>query len=136
MYQKHYKDRQNIIFYDDNCVLCNYSIQFLIKKDPQNQFLFAPLQGKLAKKSIDLIYIKKLDSFVILSNCNSYVKGRAIKFIIRHLETLSFYNWLLFIPNPILDLAYSFVGKIRYKVFGKSKNCLYLNKEIKKRFII
>ena len=133
MYSKSYK---NIIFYDDNIFLCNHSIQFLIKKDPQNQFVFAPLQGKLAKKSIDLIYIKKLDSFVILSNCNSYVKARAIKFIIRHLETLSFYKWVLFIPNPILDLAYSFVGKIRYKVFGKSKNCLYLNKEIKKRFII
>ena len=133
MYSKSYK---NIIFYDDNCVLCNHSIQFLIKKDLQNQFVFAPLQGKLAKKSIDLIYIKKLDSFVVLSNGNSYVKGRAIKFIIQNLKTLSFYKWVLFIPNPILDLAYSFIGKIRYKVFGKSKNCLYLNKKIKNRFII
>jgi predicted DCC family thiol-disulfide oxidoreductase YuxK len=133
MYSKSYK---NIIFYDDNCVLCNHSIQFLIKKDPQNQFVFAPLQGKLAKKSIDLIYIKKLDSFVVLSNGSSYVKGRAIKFIIQNLKTLSFYKWVLFIPNPILDLVYSFIGKIRYKVFGKSKNCLYLNKKIKNRFII
>ena len=133
MYFKSYK---NIIFYDDNCVLCNHSIQFLIKKDLQNQFVFAPLQGKLAKKSIDLIYIKKLDSFVVLSNGSSYVKGRAIKFIIQNLKTLSFYKWVLFIPNPILDLAYSFIGKIRYKVFGKSKNCLYLNKKIKNRFII
>ena len=127
---------KKIIFYDDNCVLCNHSIQFLIKKDLQNQFVFAPLQGKLAKKSIDLIYIKKLDSFVVLSNCNSYVKGKAIKFVINNLETLSFYKWVLFIPNPILDLAYSFIGKIRYKVFGKSKNCLYLNKKLKNRFII
>ena len=127
---------KKIIFYDDNCVLCNHSIQFLIKKDLQNQFVFAPLQGKLAKKSIDLIYIKKLDSFVVLSNCNSYVKGKAIKFIIQNLKTLSFYKWVLFIPNPILDLAYSFIGKIRYKVFGKSKNCLYLNKKLKNRFII
>ena len=133
MYSKSYK---NIIFYDDNCVLCNHSIQFLIKKDLQNQFVFAPLQGKLAKKSIDLIYIKKLDSFVLLSNGNSYVKGRAIKFIIQNLKTLSFYKWVLFIPNSILDLVYSFIGKIRYKVFGKSKNCLYLNKKIKNRFII
>ena len=133
MYSKSYK---NIIFYDDNCVLCNHSIQFLIKKDLQNQFVFAPLQGKLAKKSIDLIYIKKLDSFVVLSNGNSYVKGKAIKFIIQNLKTLSFYKWVLFIPNFILDLVYSFIGKIRYKVFGKSKNCLYLNKKIKNRFII
>jgi predicted DCC family thiol-disulfide oxidoreductase YuxK len=133
MYSKSYK---NIIFYDDNCVLCNHSIQFLIKKDIQNQFVFAPLQGKLAKKSIDLIYIKKLDSFVVLSNGNSYVKGKAIKFIIQNLKTLSFYKWVLFIPNSILDLVYSFIGKIRYKVFGKSKNCLYLNKKIKNRFII
>ena len=130
------KPYKNIIFYDDNCVLCSHSIQFLIKKDLQNQFLFAPLQGKLAKKSIDLIHIKKLDSFVVLSNCNSYVKGKAIKFVINNLETLSFYKWVLFIPNPILDLAYSFIGKIRYKVFGKSKNCLYLNKKLKNRFII
>jgi|TARA_B110000444_G_C18586281_1_gene476331 predicted DCC family thiol-disulfide oxidoreductase YuxK len=133
MYSKSYK---NIIFYDDNCVLCNHSIQFLIKKDLQNQFVFAPLQGKLAKKSIDLIYIKKLDSFVVLSNGNSYVKGKAVKFIIQNLKTLSFYKWVLFIPNSILDLVYSFIGKIRYKVFGKSKNCLYLNKKIKNRFII
>ena len=133
MYSKSYK---NVIFYDDNCVLCNHSIQFLIKKDLQNQFVFAPLQGKLAKKSIDLIYIKKLDSFVVLSNGNSYVKGKAIKFIIQNLKTLSFYKWVLFIPNSILDLVYSFIGKIRYKVFGKSKNCLYLNKKIKNRFII
>ena len=133
MYSKSYK---NIIFYDDNCVLCNHSIQFLIKKDLQNLFVFAPLQGKLAKKSIDLIYIKKLDSFVVLSNGNSYVKGKAVKFIIQNLKTLSFYKWVLFIPNSILDLVYSFIGKIRYKVFGKSKNCLYLNKKIKNRFII
>ena len=133
MYSKSYK---NIIFYDDNCVLCNHSIQFLIKKDLQNQFVFAPLQGKLAKKSIDLIYIKKLDSFVVLSNGNSFVKGKAIKFIIQNLKTLSFYKWVLFVPNSILDLVYSFIGKIRYKVFGKSKNCLYLNKKIKNRFII
>ena len=133
MYSKSYK---NIIFYDDNCVLCNHSIQFLIKKDLQNQFVFAPLQGKLAKKSIDLTYIKKLDSFVVLSNGNSYVKGKAIKFIIQNLKTLSFYKWVLFIPNSILDLVYYFIGKIRYKVFGKSKNCLYLNKKIKNRFII
>ena len=133
MYFKSYK---NIIFYDDNCVLCNHSIQFLIKKDLQNQFVFAPLQGKLAKKSIDLIYIKKLDSFVVLSNGNSYVKGKAVKFIIQNLKTLSFYKWVLFVPNSILDLVYSFIGKIRYKVFGKSKNCLYLNKKIKNRFII
>ena len=132
----HLNSYKNIIFYDDNCVLCNHSIQFLIKKDRQNQFLFAPLQGKLAKKSIDDVYIKKLDSFVILSNGNSYVKGKAIKFIIQNLKTLSFYKWVLFVPNSILDLVYSFIGKIRYKVFGKSKNCLYLNKKIKNRFII
>ena len=132
----HLNSYKNIIFYDDNCVLCNHSIQFLIKKDLQNQFVFAPLQGKLAKKSIDLIYIKKLDSFVVLSNGNSYVKGKAIKFIIQNLKTLSFYKWVLFIPNSILDLVYSFIGKIRYKIFGKSKNCLYLNKKIKNRFII
>ena len=128
--------KKKIIFYDDNCALCNYSIQFVIKKDTKNQFLFASLKGKFAKKTIEAIHIKNLDSLVIFDDFNIYVKGKAIKFIIRNLENLSFYKWVLFIPNPILDIAYSFIGKIRYNVFGKSKNCLYLNKKIKNRFII
>jgi predicted DCC family thiol-disulfide oxidoreductase YuxK len=130
------KPTKIIIFYDDNCVLCNHSIQFLIKRDIQKQFLFSPLQGKLAKKLIDPNYIKKLDSFVIFTKSNTYIKGKAIKFIINNLKSLYFYKWILFIPNPILDLAYSLIGKIRYKVFGKSKNCLYLNEKLKTHFIV
>ena len=130
------KPTKIIIFYDANCVLCSHSIQFLIKRDIQKQFLFSPLQGKLAKKSIDPNYIKKLDSFVILTKSNTYIKGKAIKFVINNLKSLYFYKWVLFIPSPILDLAYSLIGKIRYKVFGKSKNCLYLNEKLKTHFIV
>ena len=136
MINKNSKPIKIIIFYDDNCVLCSYSIRFLIKKDSENYFLFSPLQGKLAKKSINPRYIKNLDSFVILSKSNTYVKGAAIKIIINNLKNLYFYKWVLFIPNPILDLIYSLVGNIRYKIFGKSQNCLYLNEELKNRFII
>ena len=64
------KPTKIIIFYDDNCVLCSHSIQFLIKRDIQKQFLFSPLQGKLAKRLIDPNYIKKLENkFASYLNC-------------------------------------------------------------------
>lgn len=34
-----------VIFFDGVCNLCNRSVQFVIKHDKKQQFLFAPLQG-------------------------------------------------------------------------------------------
>ena len=42
-----------LIFYDGECGFCQFWIQFLLKRDYKNYFLFAPLQGKLALKYIE-----------------------------------------------------------------------------------
>gem|GEM_PF-342903 len=42
-----------LIFYDGECGFCQFWIQFLLKRDHKNYFLFTPLQGKLALKYIE-----------------------------------------------------------------------------------
>ena len=64
---KFYKAK-NIIFYDNNCALCNFSVNFIIKNDPDHKFHFSPIQGNIAKKVLDIKYIHTINSLVLLSN--------------------------------------------------------------------
>ncbi|MGH2566466.1 MAG: thiol-disulfide oxidoreductase DCC family protein, partial [Ginsengibacter sp.] len=42
--------QQSIILFDGVCNLCNVAVQFVIKRDRKNQFVFASLQSEEAKK--------------------------------------------------------------------------------------
>ena len=125
-----------IIFYDEVCALCNYSLKFLINNDERNFFLFSPLQGQIAKQMLDEDYQKNLNTFVIVNNNKIHTKAKAIKFLIRNVEGFKKFSFLLLIPSPIIDLFYVLVGQIRYKVFGKTKNCLYLDNRFKNKFLV
>ena len=98
---KFYKAK-NVIFYDDNCALCNFSISFIIKNDPDHKFYFSPIQGDIAKKVLDIKYINNINSLVLLSNVEVYTKARAVKYIIYSLYKLKFYKFIIFIPNSNL----------------------------------
>ena len=50
-----------IIFYDEVCALCNFSLKFLINNDVSNMLLFSPLQGKVAKQMLSEDYQKNLN---------------------------------------------------------------------------
>ena len=133
---KNFSSDKPIIFYDEICALCDHTIRFLILKDNENQLFFSPLQGKIASSLIEKKYTENLNTFVILYQGKIYVKSRAIKLLIKLIKTLYLYKWMLIIPNFIIDIGYTFIGKIRYIVFGKNDKCLYLNKDLKKKFIL
>lgn len=129
-------NKKPILFYDEVCALCNHSLKFLINNDRKNSLLFSPLQGHIAKKMLDEVYQKNLNTFVVLNNNKIYTKAKAIKFLIKNVEGFKKFRVLLLIPNPIINLFYVLVGQIRYKLFGKTKNCLYLDNRFKNKFLV
>ena len=38
------------VFYDGDCGLCNYWVQWILKNDHQKQFLFSALQSEFSQK--------------------------------------------------------------------------------------
>ena len=100
---KFYKAK-NIIFYDNNCALCNFSDNFIIKNDPDHKFYFSPIQGNIAKKVLDIKYINNINSFILLSNFEVYTKARALKYIIYSLYKLKCYKFIIFILREFFDI--------------------------------
>ena len=65
-------NNKELILFDGVCNLCNSSINFVIKHDRQDSFMFAPLQGEAGKKVIEKfkIDINKTDSIILYSPIN------------------------------------------------------------------
>lgn len=127
-----------IILFDGVCNLCNGVVKFIIKRDPKNKFLFAPLQGKAGQKLLEQYKLPKDDfeSFVLIDNGKAYQKSTAALRIAKHLgRGWQFFYAFIIIPLFIRNAIYSFVANNRYRWFGRQESCMMPTPGIKKRFL-
>ncbi|MBZ9532850.1 thiol-disulfide oxidoreductase DCC family protein [Cytobacillus oceanisediminis] len=125
-----------IVLFDGVCNLCSKSVQFIIKRDPHNQFLFASLQSEMGKSLLEKHHLSEVDSVVLIKEDMYYMESDAALEICRHLSS----GWKLLailkgIPSSIRDPLYQFVARNRYRWFGKQDSCMLPTEEMKKRFL-
>lgn len=127
-----------VILFDGLCNLCNSSVQFVIKKDFQEKFLFASLQSAYAKNNLpsSLVSESSLQSIVLKKNDSISIKSTAVLNISRELSGFwpLLYGFII-IPKFIRNPVYNFIGRNRYKWFGKKDHCMIPSKELKSRFL-
>jgi predicted DCC family thiol-disulfide oxidoreductase YuxK len=129
---------KKLILFDGVCNLCNSSVQFVIKKDKKNIYLFAPLQGTIGQQIIKEFNIdtKKTDSILLYTNNQLYSKSTAA---LKVAATLGFPTNILsvfiIIPTFIRNWVYDFIAKNRYKWYGKKEACMIPTPELKAKFL-
>jgi predicted DCC family thiol-disulfide oxidoreductase YuxK len=125
-----------IILFDGVCNLCNSSVRFIIKRDPNGHFKFASLQSETGQMLVSHGINTEIDSIVVIENEKVYVKSSAALRICRKLNGYwRFLTILKFLPPFLRDFFYDIVAKNRYKWFGKKASCMIPTKEMKKRFL-
>ena len=67
-----------IIFFDGVCGLCNRSVDFVLARDGDEQFRFAPLQGETAQAALSASDIQTLGSLVFVSESGTSRHSTAI----------------------------------------------------------
>lgn len=127
-----------IVLFDGVCNLCNGSIQFLIKRDPQARFRFASLQSETGQKlQADLgMDPQALDSVVLVEGDRWYKESDAALRIARSLPGA----WKLLaafriVPRPLRDAVYRWIARNRYRWFGKAETCWLPTPELRGRFL-
>ncbi len=126
-----------LILFDGVCNLCNRSVQFIIKRDPEGYFRFCSLQSERGRQLLSEYGVSsETDSIVLIEKGKSYIKSGAALRICKHLsggwKLLAFF---LIIPAFIRDFIYDFVARNRYRWFGKREECMIPSAEIKSRFL-
>ncbi|HIP26708.1 MAG TPA: DUF393 domain-containing protein [Flavobacteriaceae bacterium] len=129
-----------IILFDGVCNLCNTSVNFILKKDVYNKFIFTSLQSDAAKKLLlqfnDKIIKNNLDSILLIHKNKVYNKSTAILYILRSLHfpyNLGFI--FIIIPKFIRDYIYDIIARNRYKWFGRKETCRIPTKEELNKFL-
>ncbi len=128
------KNDHPVIFFDGVCGLCNRFVDFVIRRDKEKKFLFAPLQGTTASKHN--ISLGKYNSVVLWQGGKYQVKSSAAIAILAQLPGLfRLTKILLLIPEIIRDWVYDIVADNRYRWFGKKEVCRIPSKEEQLRFM-
>jgi len=130
---------KQLILFDGICNLCNSSINYVIKHDKNNAFMFAPLQSEAGKDIINHFNLdtSKTDSILLYSE----EKGLKIKSsaALAIASKLGFPRNLLVVfyvvPTFIRNWVYNYVAKNRYKWYGKKDACMIPTPELKAKFL-
>ncbi len=132
------QDRYDIVLFDGVCNLCNTAVDFIIQRDPKNQFKLASLQDEASKKLLKDYEVEEdyLDSIILVRRENIYYKSRAALEIAKKLPGLwpLFYGFVV-IPTFLRDPVYDWIARNRYKWFGKRETCRMPSEEDKQKFL-
>ncbi|HEY2725720.1 MAG TPA: DCC1-like thiol-disulfide oxidoreductase family protein [Parafilimonas sp.] len=127
-----------IILFDGICNLCNTSVQYVIKHDPEHTFRFASLQSSFAQKlfSKNNLPLNNFNSFVLFINKKIYTRSTAALMVAKKLKGfIRFLYAFMIIPKFIRDAVYNIIAKNRYKWFGKKNECWIPTPELKNLFL-
>lgn len=132
------KDKKLILF-DGVCNLCNSSIQYVIKHDKNDVFLFAPLESEIAQKIINHFNIDtaKTDSIILYSEEKgvAFKSTAALKIALKLGFPQKLLSIFFIVPTFIRNWVYNFIAKNRYKWFGKKEACMVPTEALKSKFL-
>ena len=114
-----------IIFFDDDCLLCNKTVLFLLKRDIHKTLQFAPIGGDTFKGLNLETNPANKNTVIFFKNGEISLRSTAI---LKTLYQLPF-PWKLatifiIVPKSIRDFFYRYVAKNRIKFFGKNNMCI------------
>ena len=125
------------VFYDGDCGLCNFWVQWILKNDRRKQFLFSALQSdfgqkflkvrNLETKQLNTVYFWKPESFY-------YTRSHAAFEIAKILGgKYKLFSNLSMLPSSLTDFFYDIVAKHRQNI-AKQK-CFLPSLEERKQFV-
>ena len=132
-----------IVLYDGVCGLCNRLVQFILKRDQSDRFLFASLQSEFAETLLKRhgADARDLDTFYVVIDQGKpgeriLMRSDAILHVVKTLGGV----WSLagagrILPKVIRDAMYSLVARNRYRVFGKYESCMLPSPEHRAKFL-
>jgi predicted DCC family thiol-disulfide oxidoreductase YuxK len=134
---------RHLLLYDGVCGLCNWFVQFVLRRDRRRLFHFAPLQSAAGRTALERSgeIAGTMTTVWVLADYQTaaatpLTRGRAALFVLANLG----WPWKAFalfsrLPTAWLNLAYDAVARHRYRLFGRDEHCRVPPPDYRDRFI-
>jgi len=133
-----YNSSQNSILFDGVCNLCSNSVKFIIKRDKEALFKFAPLQSDIGIQLLRKYDVTThgIDTFIYIRNEKALTRSTAALFVLKDLGGIWSCLFLFIVfPKFIRDFFYGLIAKSRYRIWGRTESCMIPDEAIIKRFL-
>lgn len=127
-----------VILFDGVCNFCNGAVNFIIDRDREGYFKFAPLQSEAGEKLMAEHGIDKAqtDSVILVEDGRVYTYSTAALRVARKMDgAWKWFYAFIFVPKFIRDFFYKLFAKYRYRMFGRQDACMLPTPEIRARFL-
>jgi len=127
-----------IVLFDGVCNLCNGAVQFLIPRDPEARFSFAPVQSSTGQRLLERndLVTDDFDTIVLVEGKRVHTKSDAV---IRIAALLGWPYRLAvagrILPRDLRDWLYDVVADNRYDWFGRKDQCMIPDEDVSDRFL-
>ncbi|MCB2081948.1 MAG: DUF393 domain-containing protein [Hyphomicrobiales bacterium] len=132
-------EKKAIILFDGVCNLCEWDVRFIIRRDPEAFFFFAPIQSSVGKRLVQKHGFTASDmeeTFLLIYEETVLTRSDAVLFILNHLRSLWRVCYIFVIlPRSWRDALYDWVARNRYHWFGKKEACMVPTPELNGRFL-
>lgn len=134
-----YSSEKTLVLFDGVCNLCESSVIFLIKHDRLDQCRFASIQSAFGVSVLNYYKIpenERLNSFFVVERNRLYSKSGAWRILLAKMAfPFNLLQYFLWLPAVLTDKVYDFIGRRRYRWFGKKDYCLLPSEQLKQKFI-
>ena len=128
--------KDNLLFFDDACILCNKSIRLIHLLDIHKKIFFASLQSPIGTEIQQKNNLKEFISTVVY-----YRKGKFYTQSSAVIFCLSDIHWILkplllflLVPTFISNGIYNFIAKNRKRIF-KNQVCSLHSESLRKQML-
>ncbi len=136
--EKLIEGRNHIILFDGVCNLCSGWVKFLIQRDSQKRFSFCSVQSPEGKALLTYsgLPTDTIETMAYIQNGQVFVRSMGCLEIVKLLPLpWCWLSVLSVVPNGIRDWVYNRIARNRYKIWGKSSQCLIPSAETQGRFL-
>jgi predicted DCC family thiol-disulfide oxidoreductase YuxK len=120
-------DGHPVILFDGVCTLCCGMTRWIIARDREAVFRFAPLQSEAGRRLLAAhdLPADELSTIVLIEGGDAYRRSDAAWRIAARLGGVwRLLAWLRVVPRPLRDAVYRFIARHRYRWFGRRDACM------------
>ena len=125
-----------LILFDGVCVFCSRWVRFVIDHDPAGRFSFLPIQSEegrvlAARYGIDP---EAPETNAVILDGRIWFKSDAALTVLGELPDTRPLATLKILPKLIRDPAYDLIARNRYRIFGRTEQCMVPSAADRARF--